>query len=322
MAVQAKTKKIYDDIRALRIQGADEVAAAGLEALRIEGLASKAVDRKEFLADLRATALYLKGVRPTEPELRNALRLVFTAVHKTPSDDVGELKKALEKQVYGYRESLRKVRDRIAEYGARLVPDGGSVLVHCHSGSVVAVLKRAFDEEIDFKVFACETRPLYQGRKTARELSEYGIPTVLAVDSAARLVLTRFMRDSDVVMVGADAITSEGGLVNKIGTSQIALAAFEHEKRFYSCTGTHKFDPLTLWGREEPIEERKSEEVAVPRDLKLKKFPKTLGIFNPAFDLTEARYVNAFVTELGVLPPQSLVMAVWKELGLSEKQLV
>ncbi|MEW5955359.1 MAG: ribose 1,5-bisphosphate isomerase, partial [Candidatus Micrarchaeota archaeon] len=147
-------------------------------------------------------------------------------------------------------------------------------------------------------------------------------PTTLIVDSAARLVLTRFMRDSDVVMVGADAITSEGDLVNKIGTSQIALAAFEHEKHVYSCTGTHKFDPLTLWGAEEPIEERNAAEVAVPADLRLKKFLRPLKVFNPAFDLTEARYVNAFVTELGVLPPQSLVMAVWKELGLSEKQLI
>ncbi|NYZ75286.1 S-methyl-5-thioribose-1-phosphate isomerase [Candidatus Micrarchaeota archaeon] len=322
MAVQAKTKKIYDDIRTLRIQGADEAAAAALEALRIEGLASKARNRKDFFSDLRASALYLKTVRPTEPELRNALRLVFTAVHKSPSDDVAELKHGLDKQVEKYEENLKKVRGKIAEYGARLVPDGGTVLVHCHSGSVVAVLKKAFDEEIDFKVFACETRPLYQGRKTARQLSEYGIPTTLVVDSAARLVLTRFMRDSDVVLVGADAITSEGDLVNKIGTSQVALSAFEHEKHVYSCAGTHKFDPLTLWGSGEPIEERDSSEVAVSGDFKLKKFPKALHVFNPAFDVTEAKYVNAFVTELGVLPPQSLVMAVWKELGLSEKQLI
>ncbi|MEW5955757.1 MAG: hypothetical protein AB1626_04455, partial [Candidatus Micrarchaeota archaeon] len=163
MAVQARTKKIYDDIKALRIQGADEVAAAALEALKVEGLASKAKNREDFFSDLRASALYLKTVRPTEPELRNALRLVFTAVHKNPVDGVPELKEALEKQVARYAESLKKVRGRIAEYGSRLVPDEGIVLVHCHSGSVVAVLKRAFDDGKKVKVFSCETRPLDQG---------------------------------------------------------------------------------------------------------------------------------------------------------------
>ena len=322
MAIQARTRKIYSDIKALRVQGADQVAAAALKALEIEGLASKARNREDFFADLRAAALYLKTVRPTEPELRNALRLVFASVHLCSGDNIADFKEALSKHVGLYQKNLSNVRSKVAEYGACLVPDGGTVLVHCHSGSVMSVLKKAFEADKEFKVFACETRPLYQGRKSARELSEYGISTTLIVDSASRIVMTRFMRDSDVVLVGADAITSEGDLVNKVGTSALALTAFEHEKRFYSCTGVHKFDPLTVWGADEPIEERESCEVALPRDLGLKKFPRKLSVFNPAFDLTDAKYVNAFVTEFGVLPPQSIVLAVWRELGLGEKQLI
>ncbi|MGB9577288.1 MAG: ribose 1,5-bisphosphate isomerase, partial [Candidatus Norongarragalinales archaeon] len=119
--------------------------------------------------------------------------------------------------------------------------------------------------------------------------------------------------------VGADAVSSEGDLYNKVGTSMIALAAREHGKKFFSCTGTHKFDPLSLWGEKEVVEARDASEVVSARDLGLKRMPASLGVLNPAFDLTEARFVNAYVTEVGLIPPQAIVPVLWKEFDLSRE---
>ncbi|VVC04705.1 Ribose 1,5-bisphosphate isomerase [Candidatus Burarchaeum australiense] len=141
-----------------------------------------------------------------------------------------------------------------------------------------------------------ETRPLFQGHITARELSSAGLDTTLIVDSAIKSV----MRDVDLVLVGADAITSSGELVNKIGTSTLAFVAYEEELNFYSAAELFKFDPLTLWGRVEPIEQRAAREVADPR-----LFPR-VHILNPAFDLTPAKHITAYITEHGVVAPQSL----------------
>jgi translation initiation factor 2B subunit (eIF-2B alpha/beta/delta family) len=161
---------------------------------------------------------------------------------------------------------------------------------------------------------------LFQGRKSAAELSAHGLRVRLAVDSAMVSVL-REMKDGDCVLVGCDAITAEGDLVNKIGTAPLALAASEYDKKFYSATGTHKFDPLTLWGASEPIEQRAAREVLSEREAAKHKINlRRVEIINPAFDFVDAKLVTAYVTELGVVPPQSLLATVWREFGLDKKE--
>jgi len=310
-----RAQRIYENIKALRVQGAENVARAAVDALAIHAQASKAVKRELFLADLAFGVKHLWASRPTEPALRNALRYVYVRARASPSTSVSALKNLVQKEARGYRERTDQVKKKIGTYGARLVPEDARVLVHCHSSTVMRVLKQAHDDGKKPHVFCTESRPLYQGHLTAKELSGYGLKVTMFVDGASHLVLSQ-MRDTDLVLVGADAVTSEGDLVNKVGTAMVAHAAYDHEKRFYSCTATHKFDPLTLFGWPEPIEERPAAEVASPKE-----FPK-VDLFNPAFDLTPAKLVTAYVTEIGVLPPQGLVGRVWDQLGLGEEQEV
>jgi ribose 1,5-bisphosphate isomerase len=305
-------QKTLAGVRALRIQGAENVARACVDALALHAQASKARTREAFLEDLAAGVRELWAARPTEPALRNALRYLFVRARANPATSVGELKKVVADEAKGYRARTARVKEGIARYGARLVPKDASVLVHCHSSTLMRVLKRAHDEGRSPRVLCTESRPLYQGHVTARELSSYGLKVTMFVDGAAHLVLSR-MRDTDLVMVGADAVTAQGDLVNKVGTAMVAHAAYDHEKRFYSCTASHKFDPQTLFGWEEPIEERAPGEVADPKAF------KGVKLFNPAFDLTPARLVTAYVTELGVLPPQSLVSRALEKLGAEEE---
>jgi len=309
-----KVLAVFKDIKSLKIQGAENVASAAVDALAIRARASKTSTPRQFLADLSKTVSFLKTARPTEPALRNALRYVLLQAKISKSESVPELRRLVEKQAVKYHKNSLETKLKIAEYGSRLVPAGGTVLVHCHSSTVMRVLKKAHDSGKKFSVICPETRPHFQGRISALELSSYGIPTTLVADSAANFFLQQ-MKDSDVLLVGADAVTSSGDLVNKIGTSLIAQAAFEAGKKVFSCTGLHKFDPLTLKGFAEPIEFRSSEELLADLSAAQKRKFRKIKIVNPAFDVTPAKHIEAYVTELGVIPPQSLLSIAWKEFG-------
>lgn len=307
-----RSEKIRQDIVRLRIQGAETVARSALEALNIEAQASRSPSREAFLRDVSSAVKELWHARPTEPALRNSLRYVFVKVTQNKSKDPAVLKRLIAAEAKGYAARVDVGKEKIARYGSRLIPEDARVLVHCHSSTVMRILKRAHDEGKAPHVFCTESRPLYQGHITAKELSKHGLKVTMFVDGATHLVLSQ-MRDTDLVLVGADAITSQGDLVNKVGTSMIAHAAFDHEKRFYSCTATHKFDPMTLFGWPEPIELRDPAEVASPKEF------KGVELYNPAFDLTPARLVTGYVTELGILPPAGLVAGVSMELRLDRE---
>jgi ribose 1,5-bisphosphate isomerase len=194
---------------------------------------------------------------------------------------------------------------RLASYGAKLVPDGAVVLTHCHSSSSTKILIEAKRMRKKFSVVCFETRPRFQGRRTATELAEAGIDVTLTVDGAMNL----FMKKADIVIVGADSVTSRGDLINKIGTSTLAHIARMNDVSFYSAAELSKYSPMTIFGTREKIEERDPAEV-------WDKPPKGLTIRNPAFEATAAKYINGYVTELGVIPPESFFAMASQKLGI------
>jgi ribose 1,5-bisphosphate isomerase len=183
--------------------------------------------------------------------------------------------------------------------GVKRITDGSRVLTHCHSSAVSEILRTAKANEIDFELFLTETRPRYQGRITAREMTEAGVKATMLVDSAVRT----FLNQVDLVLVGSDAITSEGNVINKIGTSLIALAAQEARTPFYIATELLKFDPQTIHGDFEVIEERPTVEVWPDP-------PEGLMIRNPAFDVTRREYIHGIICEEGLISPPSIMEVV------------
>jgi ribose 1,5-bisphosphate isomerase len=300
--LRREVERIRKDIKKLKIQGARNVAKAAMEAMGIIARKSKARSREELINELLVAADELASARPTEPMLRNALRALFAEIRKSKGG-AEELRKIVGREELEYFRRMKENEERITEYGARELSDSSVVMTHCHSSSVVSILKRANELTKGISVICTETRPKFQGLITAKQLSSAGIRVTLIVDSA----VSHFMRDADAVLVGADAITSRGDLVNKIGTAGIAVIAHENGVSIYSAAETFKFDPMTLWGGIEKIEERNPEEIANPKKL------KGVEIRNPAFDITPARYLTAYITEMGVIPPQSLLNVIMRE---------
>ena len=293
--VQATAERI----RKLEVQGARNVAIAALEALQMLAQQTRAKTKTALLGELKEAQALLFASRETEPLMRNAVRYIVLQAQESSTEKVDALTELVASNVNLFLQNLEASRERTAEIGAKRIRDGMLVFTHCHSSTVTRMIAKAKADGKNFSVICTETRPAYQGRITARELVGLGVQTMFIVDSAAR----SYMGDVDLVVVGADAITSEGNVVNKIGTSSIAVLAHEARKPFYVVSELLKFDPETLGGAYERIEHRSPSEV-------WSEAPEGLSVRNPAFDVTPSRYIHGLICEEGVIAPQAVVEAV------------
>ncbi|MCW4009321.1 MAG: S-methyl-5-thioribose-1-phosphate isomerase [Candidatus Bathyarchaeota archaeon] len=288
-------RETAEKIRRLQVQGARNVAIAAINAYQTLAESSQAKTRRAFIAELCEARTLLFAARETEPLMRNAVRWIITQVEDSDERNPIELIHLVTKCSQNFQRSLAASKERIAEIGAKRIRDGSTIFTHCHSSTVTHMFAKAKEEGKTFEVVCTETRPAFQGRITAKEMLGLGVKTTFIVESATR----SFMHDVDLVFVGADAITSEGNIVNKIGTAAIALLAREARKPFYAVTELLKFDPATLYGEYEKIEERSRDEV-------WKEAPAELTVRNPAFDVTPRDLIHGLICEEGIVSPQSV----------------
>lgn len=277
--IPEKVKIVAKQIKEMKIIGATNTASFAVKSLK----------SVRDTRDLPACIALLSKSRPTEPMMRNGLKYVQYRV------DEGA---AISEAVDGFLEMVIEGRKTIIETGSRRINDRMKIITHCHSGKVIDILKRAHDNGKKFSVYCTETRPFYQGRITAAELADYGIPVTQIVDSAFRDVIN----DMDLVLIGADAITAEGNILNKIGSALFALAADEARTTFACATNLLKFDPLTKKGFYEPIEMRTAKQVWPEK-------PANVNVFNPIFEEVPAEYIDYLITEDGIVSPYNVLNA-------------
>lgn len=279
-------KKIVLDIKNLRVQGAKAVALAGLRAMDLAIKQSKAKTKSQFVSEVRKARLVLFKSRPTEPALRNAVNSVLSDIE---SNNLLELKKLLRLKIHKAENHFILASKSIAEIGSKLIQKNFIVYTHCHSSAVMGILKNAKSSGTNFKVVNTETRPWFQGRLTAKELSKSKIPVTIYVDSAARLAI----KQADIMLIGADAITSTGKVINKIGSEMFAQVAESFGVPVYVCTDSWKFDPKSIFGYEETIEKRSKNEV-------WNNPPKGVDVSNYAFEKVDSDLIEGIISELGL----------------------
>lgn len=299
-----KVQETAEKIRTMEIRGAGRIAKAAAEALRdyAEGLQAGSIE--EFNEKIEAAAALLISTRPTAVSLPNAVKLSV----RHSSESVDEARAEVLENATLFIEKADLALERIGKIGARRIVDGDVIMTHCNSHAALAIITTAFEEGKDIRVLATESRPRRQGLLTIKHLNDFGIPTTLIVDSAVRY----HMKEVDRVIVGADAIAANGALVNKIGTSQLALAAHEVRKSFMVAAETFKFSPNTLIGNPIEIEERAAAEVIDPEILT--GLPH-VSVKNPAFDFTPAEYIDMIVTDVGIIPPAMAYTIIKEYLG-------
>ncbi len=286
-----------EKIKSMEVRGAARIARFAAETLK-----NYALKAKDFDAEMRKAAEILLNTRPTAVSLYNAINFVMSYSGKT----VEEKRENLIKRAEEFIKWVDTAQQKIGEIGEKRLKDGYIVMTHCNSSAALSVIKTAHKNGKSIEVIATESRPRWQGHLTAKQLREAGIDVTLIVDSAVRY----FINDVDCVVVGADTITANGALINKIGTSQIALAAKEARVPFMVAAETYKFSPKTLFGELVVIEEREAAEVAPDELLRM-----GVKVRNPAFDVTPRDYIDVIITEIGAIPPEMAYVVITERLG-------
>lgn len=295
-----------EKIKNMEIRGAGRIARASAEALRDHALSLKARDLPSFKKEMEKAAEVLLATRPTAVSLPNAVHIVMAGLDGAKS--LTDARSGLARRADGFIESSLHAVEKISRFGARHISDGDVILTHCNSEVALGCIIEAHRSGKAVEVFATEVRPRNQGHITIRTLNDAGIRTNFIVDSAVR----SFINEVDLVIVGADAVTVNGAVVNKIGTSQVAHTAKEARVNMIVAAETYKFAPRTIIGELITIEERPADEVlpaAVARTL------PHVTVRNPAFDVTPPEYIDLIVTEAGAIPPQMAYVIIREYLG-------
>lgn len=256
---EARFNRIVKGIKSIKIQGARNVAKAALKAY--------------FLIPNKNSKKILLSTRPTEPMMQNVLELAENGASK--------------KEIL---EHFSSAQDKINEEVLKLIKKKYVIFTHCHSTNVTQALINAHKKGKYFQVYNTETRPLFQGRKTAKELKNAGIRVTMFVDSAMGVALGKEFgtKKVNLVFVGADALLP-GGVINKVGSEVIAKLAKMENIPFFIVADSWKFTKSKT-----PIEKRKLNEVwdNAPRKIKIK---------NPAFEFIDKKYISGIITEKGIL---------------------
>ncbi|WP_049926194.1 ribose 1,5-bisphosphate isomerase [Halopiger goleimassiliensis] len=312
--VVSAVESTAEDIAAMEIRGAATIADAAAEALATQASESTAASPEAFREELRAAARTLYETRPTAVSLPNALRYVLRGME---GETVSELRAATIARAEAFQRDLEQAQSTLGEIGANRLRDGDVVMTHCHSTDALACIEAALEDGKEIEAIVKETRPRKQGHITARELRELGVPVTLIVDNAAR----RYLDRADHVLVGADSIAADGSVINKVGTSGLAVNARERGVPVMVAAQTIKLHPDTMTGHTVEIEMRDESEV-LPEVERAEiaggdHGDDELQVENPAFDVTPPRHVDAIVTERGQFPPESVVTLMRELFGES-----
>jgi len=293
------------DIEEMEIRGAATIASEAADALGAQAAESDASDPEAFRAELRKAARTLYETRPTAVSLPNALRFVLQDMQ---GETVAELRESVQQSSREFREDLENAQERLGRIGANRYRDGDVIMTHCHSTDALATVEHAVEDGKQLEAIVKETRPRNQGHITASRLREMGVPVTLIVDSAAH----RYLNDVDHVLVGADSIAADGSVINKIGTSGLAVSARDRGTPIVVAAQTIKLHPGTLTGHTVEIEMRDESEVVSEAE---RAEIGEIEVRNPAFDVTPPRHVDAIVTERGQYPPESIVSLMRERYG-------
>lgn len=303
-------EQLHEAIRTLTVRGAPAigVAAAYGPVLALQWLTGRP-SLQEALDQVLKACDYLASSRPTAVNLFWALDRIRTkarAVDQEPQATVQRLGEAILAEANAIcREDIEMCR-RIGENGERLIRDGFGVLTHCNAGALatagqgtaLSLFYEAQKKGRRFEVYADETRPLLQGsRLTAWELQQAGIKVTVICDNMAGSLMKQ--GKIQAVVTGADRIAANGDTANKIGTYSVAVCAKHHGIPFYIAAPSSTFDLSIESGAEIPIEQRNPDEVT--RCGGVQTAPNGVAVYNPAFDVTDAKLITALITEKGVI---------------------
>ncbi|MDH4127856.1 MAG: S-methyl-5-thioribose-1-phosphate isomerase [Spirochaetota bacterium] len=295
-----------DAIKRLAIRGAPAIGIAAAFGVYLGIKDSTQINNDSFIKEVNNVINYLRTTRPTAINLFWALDEVKNLIESQKTSKPEQIKKAIyDKAVEIFEDDIERSK-KIGEYGEALFNDGDNIITHCNAGGLatsgygtaLAPIFIAKSKGKNIHVYADETRPLLQGaRLTTWELIEQNIDVTLISDNMAAHVMK--VKKIDGIIVGADRITLNGDVANKIGTYSLAINAKEHNIPFYVAAPLSTFDPNLENGEDIPIEER--DPLEITEGFGKRTAPEGVKVYSPAFDVTPNRFIKAIITEKGII---------------------
>lgn len=299
---------VWEAIKKLRVRGAPAIGIAAAYGVVLGMQTVNGSDRSQFDQRFNEVKQYLAESRPTAVNLFWALDRLQKLSEVNGGLTNSEIHQRFLEEALRIEQEDLVMCHQIGEVGAELLSKGDGVLTHCNAGGLatsgggtaLSVFFEAARQGKGIHVYADETRPLLQGaRLTTWELMQRKIPVTLISDSMAGWVMQE--KKIQAVVTGADRIAANGDSANKIGTYSVALLAKAHEIPFYIAAPSSTFDLSLETGSQIPIEERQPEEMT--HGFGKQTAPDGVDVYNPAFDVTPAKYIKGIITERGLIQP-------------------
>jgi ribose 1,5-bisphosphate isomerase len=303
-------KTVVERIRTDVIGGAADIAKEVVGALSHMAQESRAKDTKALAAEVDDAVLEIMRVMPSFAPPINAMHRMMVSMEKALADgaSVGETRDVLKKAADDFFAWAETALTKVAHHGAEKVRDGDVVFTYSMSSTVWRILRMAKSQGKSFRVIVTESRPGNEGLWTVNEMDKLDIPVSVSIDAC----IGELVPQSDVVFVGADAISSHGYSLCKVGTYPTALVARAHGVPFYVAADTLKFDAGTLLGlpfRVDPVQRH---------EVLDKTYPEQAQVVGQLFDQTPPDLVTAIITEIGLLHPTAC-FSVMQQMKLSQK---
>ena len=298
-------EQVAEVIRTMVVRGAPAIGVAAAMGIALAVKNSKAETVGDLKRDLNQACDVIGKTRPTAVNLFWAIRRMQEKLERIRIRPLSQIRQTLIEEAQRMHAEDIAANQAMGRHGATLMPSEGGVLTHCNAGALatcgygtaLGVIRAAVEQGKKIHVFADETRPFLQGsRLTAWELKKDGIPTTVISDNMAGAMMSQ--GKIGAIVVGADRIAANGDVANKIGTYTVAVLAKEHGIPFYVAAPFSTIDLATPDGGKIPIEQRDAKEVTHIAGKQM--VPDGVGIENPAFDVTPAKYVTAIITERGI----------------------
>lgn len=299
-------------IRELWVRGAPAIGVSAAMGLALGARQISAGSFEEFWPKFEEICSFMAATRPTAVNLTWAIERVKKFVQDNKDKDIDAIRELLVRESQRMIDEDIETNRRIGSFGSVFVSDDDNLITHCNAGAIATagygtaegVMRAAVGEGKKIHVYVDETRPVLQGaRLTAWELMQENIPCTLITDNMAGYFMYHDM--IDLAVVGADRITRNGDVANKIGTYSLAVLCKEHGIPFYVAAPLSTIDFSMESGYLIPIEERNPREVTHVFD-KVQIAPDDVKVANPAFDVTPARYISAIITEVGAFHPRDI----------------
>jgi methylthioribose-1-phosphate isomerase len=302
--------EIENAIRRLSIRGAPAIGIAAAYAI-VLAIQNYQKDFGSFEDYFRHVINSLKSTRPTAINLFWAIERMTSVFNSCINNSIEDILFKLEEEAIKIHDEDIRMCSAIGIKGSSLIPDKANVLTHCNTGALATggdgtafnVIVQAVKQGKKIKVYVDETRPLLQGaRLTMWEMKKQGIDATLITDSTATFLMQQ--NKVDFVIVGADRISSEGFVANKIGTYSLAVSAYHHRIPFYIAAPSSTIDMKIKSGSEIIIETRDPLELV--EIFGKRTAPLDVDVYSPAFDVTPPELITAIITDRSVLyPPYS-----------------